>query len=127
MVKRIVLAVLLTMLVVPLLPSGVRQALGLRGITGLIVVLLGLLVVEYLAGVAGSLRAPRVKGHRARKRRNVEHDPADFPPQHTAPPVPQPPVSGESRRAWGEAQPETMPIVQPRPARRPPRLSGGPR
>lgn len=119
MVKRIVLAVLLMLLVVPLLPSEVRQTLGLDGFTGLIVVLLALLAVEYLASVVGSLRAPRVKGRRARRRRNVEHDPDEF--------APRPPTDVVPPRAWSEEPQETETIVQPRPVRRPPRLSGGPR
>lgn len=134
MVKRLVLSVLILILVVPFLPSEVQQSLGLSGLTGIIVILLGLLLVEWTAKVIGHVRGPRVKGGRRQRRRNVEHHPRDYPaqqrtepvqhyppPQQPAPAPEEPPTATDSPSPPGQPSP-----TPPRPVRHPPRLSRGP-
>lgn len=131
MIKRLVLAVLISVFVVPLLPIEVREALGLHGITGIIIVLFMLLGAEYLAKIVGAVRGPRGRGRRRHRRPNVEHHPSDYPP-----PPPQP-VPEQPRPVVEDtvAMPEQRPVApapeaapeRPRPARRHPRLSGGPK
>lgn len=96
MIQRLVLAVLLVVIVVPQLPAPVRE--DLTGVWGVVLVLLGLMLVEFVARVLGLLRAPRVRGPRVRVPAARREPP---PVTNRAPVVDDPPSPPNSPRLSG--------------------------